>query len=56
MTGEGRGWRQSTSAFEIDKEKMIVRETYLADEMREETDAEHAEAAVMAMVKLRIRE
>ena len=43
--------RQLDFCLEIDKEKTIVRETYLADELRKETDAEHAwHMAVMAMV------
>lgn len=43
--------RQLDFCLEIDKEKTIVRETYLADESRKETDAEHAwHMAVMAMV------
>ena len=36
---------------EIDKEKNIVRQTYLADGMRKEDDAEHSwHMAVMAML------
>ena len=43
--------RQLDFCLEIDKEKTIVRETYLADESRKETGAEHAwHMAVMAMV------
>ena len=43
--------RQLDFCLEIDKEKTIVRETYLADESRKETDAEHAwHMAVMAML------
>ena len=48
---EERLKRQLDFCLEIDKEKTIVRETYLADESRKETDAEHAwHMAVMAMV------
>lgn len=36
---------------EIDKEKQIVRQTYISDAVRKENDAEHAwHAAIMAIL------
>lgn len=43
--------RQLSFLMEIDKQKEIIRQTYLADGSRKETDAEHAwHMAVMCMV------
>ena len=43
---------QISFLLEIDKQKEIIRQTYLADGSRKETDAEHAwHIAVMCMVQ-----